>query len=98
MAALYKHFDVASQMLEKTKAPTATTQEGFNLVHLAFLTPDKTQFNLRLDDKVKAFVQAAVAKGVDPNQKAGENPTMKEIALQAGAVDVAQFLSSLTKS
>ncbi len=95
-AVLYKRFGIANQMLEKSKSPTAVTEDGFNLVHLAFLSPDRTQFSLRLDDNLKAFIQTAVAKGVDPNLKAGENGSMKDIALQAGAIDVAQFLSSLT--
>ena len=96
LAVLYKQFDVATKMLEKSKTPNVVTKDGFNLIHIAFLSPMGGQFLLKLDDKTKTFLQAAVAKGVDPNLKAGENGTMKEIALSAGAIDVAQFLSSLT--
>jgi len=96
LAVLYKQFDVATKMLDKSKAPNTVTKDGFNLIHIAFLAPGGGQFMLKRDDKTKTFIQAAVVKGVDPNLKAGENGTMKEIALSAGAIDVAQFLSSLT--
>jgi antitoxin component YwqK of YwqJK toxin-antitoxin module len=94
-AVLYKKFDVATLLLEHSKNPAATSKEGLNLVQLAFLSPDKQQFYMKLDDATKAFVTLAVSKGVDPNQKAGDMGSMKEIALQSGAIDVAQFLSSL---
>jgi antitoxin component YwqK of YwqJK toxin-antitoxin module len=94
-AALYKKFDVATLLLEHSKDPAATTKEGLNLVQLAFLSPDKQQFYFKLDDPTKEFIKLAVSKGVDPNQKTGEMGSMKEIALQAGAIDVAQFLTSL---
>jgi antitoxin component YwqK of YwqJK toxin-antitoxin module len=94
-AALYKKFDVATLLLEHSKDPAATTKEGLNLVQLAFLSPDKQQFYFKLDDPAKEFVKLAVSKGVDPKQKAGEMGSIQEIALQAGAMDVAQFFTSL---
>jgi ankyrin repeat protein len=94
-AVLYKKFEVATLLLDHSKNPAAPTKEGLNLVQLAFLSPDKQQFYFKLDEPTKAFVKLAVGKGVDPDQKAGEMGSIKEIALQAGAIDVAQFLTSL---
>lgn len=94
-ATLYKKFDIATLLLERSKNPTGTTKDGFNLVQLSFMSPDKSQFYFKLDEPAQAFIKLAVSKGVDPNQKAGDMGSMKEIALQAGAVDVAKFLTSL---
>ncbi len=95
-AVLYKKFPLATLLLEHSKSPTDTTKEGFNLVQLAFLSPDKQQFYFKLNDETQAFIKAAVAKGVDPARKTEGMGSMKEIALQSGAVDVAKFLTSLT--
>lgn len=94
-AALNKKFDVASMLLEHSKDASGTTKEGFNLVQLAFLSPDKQQFYFKLDEPAKAFVTLAVGKGADVNHKVEGMGSMKEIAQQSGAIDVAQFLSSL---
>ncbi len=64
-------------------------------MQLAFLSPDKQQFYFKLDEPTKAFVTLAVSKGADVNHKVEGMGSMKEIAQQSGAIDVAQFLSSL---
>jgi len=94
-AVLQKRFDTATLLLEHSKNPASTTKEGLNLIQLAFLSQDKQQFYFKLDEPTRAFVTLAVSKGVDPNQKTEGMGTMKEIAQQSGAIDVAQFLSSL---
>jgi antitoxin component YwqK of YwqJK toxin-antitoxin module len=95
LATLQKQFDIATMLLEHSKNPGQTTADGLNLVHMAFLTPNMQQFNLKMTPDVVAFVKLAVAKGVDPNAKVGENGSMKDIAEQAGAIDVAKFFASL---
>ena len=96
LATLRKQFAVATTMLDHSKKPNQTTsKDGFNLIQLAFLTPDMQQFDLRLTPETEAFVRLAVSKGVDPNAKAGENGSMKDIAERAGAIDLAKFFSSL---
>jgi antitoxin component YwqK of YwqJK toxin-antitoxin module len=95
MATLQKQFAIATMLLDHSKNPAQTTKDGMNLVHLAFLAPNQQQFMLKSTPESEAFIKLAVSKGVDPNAKVGEMGSMKDIAEQAGAIDVAKFLASL---
>jgi len=98
-ATLHKQFAAATEMLGHSKNPDQKTpKDGFNLIQLAFISPDMQQFNLKMTPDVEAFVKLAVSKGVDPNAKAGDNGSMKDIAEQAGAIDLAKFFASLKPS
>jgi len=88
-------FDVAAFLLDKTSNPGFTTREGYNLVHLAFVVPGTTQIDLELTDQRRAYVERAVAKGVDPGQKLGNDAPLAEIAQRNGAPELAAFLTQL---
>lgn len=94
-AANAKRFELARLLLERSSNPAATHKLGYNLVHLVFLNQNLQQFNLRLDDQAKAFIELAVHKGVDPAAPLGEMGTLKDIAERAGAIDLARFLAGL---
>ncbi len=88
-------WDVAVFVVEKTQKPTFTTREGNNLVHLAFVVPGSSQVALELTDGRRAYVERAVAKGVDPRQKLGGDATLVEIAQRNGATELAEYLTQL---
>ena len=88
-------WDVAGFLLDKTQNPTFTTKEGYNLVHLAFVVPGSNQLELDLTDERRAFIERAVAKGVDPRQKLGGGSSLVEIAQQNGANELAEYLTQL---
>ena len=94
-AASAKKFDLATLFLEHSKDPKGVTKDGYNLVHLTFLDPTMSQFNLNITPDVQTFVQAAVNKGVDAQQPIGEMGTLKQIAEKNGAIDMARFFSGL---
>jgi hypothetical protein len=94
MLALYfDQFDVATALLEKSKNPSLVTKRGFNLVHMAFLDSGD-RIELEPSAEARAFAELAVKKGVDPNQKIGDD-TLKELAEKNGAIDFAQYLAGL---
>ncbi len=95
VAVQQKRFPVAAALLDKSRKPNLTTKDGYNLVHLAFITPDMTQFRLDLSEPVKSFVDLAVKKGVDPAARIGDQGTLKEIAEKSGAIELAQYLAGL---
>ena len=96
LAVVWKQWALATAMLEHTKNPAQATASGFNLIHLVFLMPQNMQqFDLTLRPDAATFIKAAASKGVDPNAKVGEMGSMKEIAQQNGAIELAQFLTSL---
>ncbi|MEZ5558192.1 MAG: hypothetical protein R3E86_06545 [Pseudomonadales bacterium] len=95
LAVLTRKFPIAMDMLAKSRNPTQTDSHGLNLVHLAFFVEPSNQFQLGLTDPVRAFVDEAVKRGVDVNQPIGSMGTLKQVALQSGAVELAQYLTSL---
>ncbi len=96
VAAHAKQYELAKLLLERSKNPTATTKLGYNLIHLVFLDLNMQQFDLRMKDDAKAFIELAVSKGVDPGAKVGDAGSMKEIAQRSGAIELAKFFSGLS--
>jgi antitoxin component YwqK of YwqJK toxin-antitoxin module len=98
VAVQQKRFPIAAMLLDKSQKPGLATKEGYNLVHLAFISPDMSQFMLDLSEPVKSFVELAVKKGVDPSAPVGDQGgTLKEIAEKSGAIELAQYLAGLKK-
>lgn len=88
-------WDVAAFLVDKTRNPAFTTREGYNLVHLAFVVPGSSQVDLELDDGRRAYVERAVARGVDPRQALGGDASLAELAQRNGATELAEYLTQL---
>ncbi len=97
LALRAKMYDVAGALLERSKNPNLTDKKGYNLIHHALLVPGLNQFNLGLTDDIRAFIELAASKGVDPMQPVGAGDTLVSLAEQNGAIDLAQFLKQLKK-
>jgi hypothetical protein len=93
---LSRQFPLATEMLNRSQKPTLTGPRGLNLIDLAFFVELGNQFQLGLTDEVRAFVELAARKGVDPAAKVGDMGTLREIAEQSGAIDLARFLAGLS--
>ncbi len=94
--ALYgQMWDVAVFLLDKTSNPAFKTKEGYDLVQLAFVVPGTSQIDLELTDGRRAYLERAVAKGVDPHQKLPGDATLVEIAQRNGATELAEYLTRL---
>jgi ankyrin repeat protein len=88
-------WDVAAVLVDETGNPAFTTSEGHNLIHLAFVVPGTSQIDLELTDGRRAYVERAVAKGVDPRQKLGGDAPLAEIAQRNGATELAEYLTQM---
>lgn len=91
-----KRFDLAALLLERSKNPAATHKLGYNLIHFVFLDRNLGQFDLRMKDDARAFIEFAVAKGVDPSASLEGVGTLKEVAQRAGAIELSKFLTELS--
>jgi hypothetical protein len=87
-------WDVATALLDKSTKPELASRQGYNLIHQVFVVPGLSQVDLDLTDDKKAFIEAAVKKGVDPKAKLGDD-TLAQIAEKNGAIDVAKYLAAL---
>ncbi len=95
LAVTARQFPLATEMLNRSKNPTALDGNGLNLIHLAFFIPLGNQVRFELTPPVQDFLKLAVSKGIDPLAPLGESGTLKEIAEQIGAIDAARFLTEL---
>lgn len=95
LAVSARQFPLATEMLNRSKAPTAVDRNGMNLIHLAFYVALSQQVSFNLTPEARAFITLAVSKGVDPLAPIGESGTLKDLAEQVGAIDVARFLTGL---
>jgi hypothetical protein len=95
LAVLARKFAIATEMLERSQAPDQVDPRGLNLIHLTFFVELTNSFQLGLSDPVRGFVELAVSKGVDANQPIGDMGTLKDVAEQSGAIDLAQYLAAL---
>jgi ankyrin repeat protein len=72
LALQARMYDVAGALLERSKNPGQPDKQGLNLIHRAFLVPGmNNQFSLELTDDIRAFVELAASKGVDPRAPIG---------------------------
>jgi ankyrin repeat protein len=97
LAVSARQFALATEMLNRSKTPASVDRNGMNLVHLAFYVPLSRQVTFNLTPEVRAFVTLAASKGVDPLAPIGSSGTLKDLAEQAGAIDVAKFLAGLNR-
>ncbi|MEQ8486626.1 MAG: hypothetical protein RIB46_19865 [Pseudomonadales bacterium] len=95
LAVNARQFPLAVEMLDRSKAPAALDANGMNLIHLAFYLPASRQVRFDLSPEVQDFVSRAAAKGVDARAPLGESGTLKDIAEQVGAIEVARYLAAL---
>ena len=98
LATLARKFPIAMEMLSRSKDPTLKDKNGLNLIQLAFFNESARNFQLGLNDQIQQFIEAAMAKGVDPNEPIEGMGTLKQISEQAGAIDLARYLSGLSAS
>jgi ankyrin repeat protein len=94
-AAHAKRFELATLLLEHSRTPASASKLGYNVIHLVFLDQNLQQFNMRLDDAARAFIELAASKGVDPAAPLGELGTLKDVAQRAGAIELAKFFGGL---
>ena len=97
LAVSARQFALATEMLNRSKVPAAVDRNGMNLVHLAFYVALSRQVSFNLTPEVRAFIILATSKGVDPLAPIGSSGTLKDLAEQAGAIDVARFLVELKR-
>jgi antitoxin component YwqK of YwqJK toxin-antitoxin module len=97
LAVSARQFPLAIEMLNRSKAPAAVDRNRMNLVHLAFYVALSRQVHFSLSPEGRAFVTLAVSKGIDPLAPIGESGTLKAMAEQAGAIDMARFLAGLKR-
>ncbi|MGE0624132.1 MAG: hypothetical protein AB7I04_05265 [Pseudomonadales bacterium] len=95
LATLARKFPIALEMLSRSKSPTLKDRNGLNLIQLAFFNESGRNFQLGLNDQIRAFIEAAMAKGIDPNEPIEGMGTLKQISEQAGAIDLARYLAGL---
>jgi ankyrin repeat protein len=95
MATLAHKFPIAMEMLARSHQPTQKGPNGLNLIQQAFFNELSRSFQLGLNDQVQQFIEAAMKKGVDPNEPIEGMGTLKEISQQAGAIDLARYLAGL---
>jgi antitoxin component YwqK of YwqJK toxin-antitoxin module len=95
LAVSARQFALATEMLSRSKAPAVADRNGMNLVHLAFYVPLSRQVIFSLTPEVRAFVTLAASRGVNPLAPIGSSGTLKDLAEQVGAIDVARFLTDL---
>ena len=95
LAVSARQFTLATEMLNRSKAPAALDGNGMTLVHLAFYVALSQQVSFNLTPEGRAFITLAVGKGVDPLAPIGASGTLKDLAEQVGAIDVARFLTEL---
>jgi antitoxin component YwqK of YwqJK toxin-antitoxin module len=95
LALRARMWDVATALLERSTKPELASKEGYNLIHQVFVVPGVMQVDLELTDAKKAFVEAAVKKGVDPKAKLANGDTLQQVAEKNGAIDVAKFFAEI---
>jgi hypothetical protein len=97
LAVSARQFALATEMLTRSKAPVAVDESGMNLVHLVFYVALTRQVSFNLTPESRAFITLAVGKGIDPLAPIGTSGTLKDMAEQVGAIDVARFLAELKR-
>ncbi len=95
LALRARMYDVATALLDKTQKPELISKDGYNLIQLVFVIPGVYQVDLELSDERKAFIEAAVKKGVDPKAKLANGDTLAQVAEKNGAIDTAKYLAGL---
>jgi antitoxin component YwqK of YwqJK toxin-antitoxin module len=97
LAVAARQFPLAIEMLNRSKHPAAVDKNGMNIVHLAFYVALSRQVSFNLTPEAREFVTLAAGKGVDPLAPIGTSGSLKDLAEQAGAIDVARFLTGLKR-
>lgn len=95
LAVTARQFALATEMLKRSDDPAALDANDMNLIHLAFYLPFSRQVRFELTDEIRDFVSLAAGRGIDPHARLGEAGSLKEMAEQVGAIDVARYLAGL---